>query len=215
MTKIDPTYSSHHLGNRPIPNDLRMLLEMQLNGAISANCLHGIRFLDGDRNATIIEMECSGRNDLAGISKLAHAQAMADMVQMTGFVAEDGDDSAIGYWFGPAQSRIDDAPLIQFNRTRGFSVLPGAGIAETVLALASHCDDRVLVQVRKLFGQFGLQIAATSLQGVAIPFCSPTPQTIYEQLVATYSADLSTATPHDIDDPVEIMTIQRGPGIFN
>jgi hypothetical protein len=59
MTKIDPTYSSRHLGNRPIPKDLRLLLEMQLNDSVPADCLNGIRFLDGDRSATLIEMECS------------------------------------------------------------------------------------------------------------------------------------------------------------
>jgi hypothetical protein len=204
MTKIDPTYSSRHLGNRPIPNDLRLLLEMHLNDSVPTDCLNGIRFLDGDRSATLIEMECSGRNDLSGVSKLAHAQAMADMVHMSGFVAEDGDDSAIGYWFGSAQSQIDDAPLILFNRNHSFSVLPGAGIAETVLVLASHGDDRIFVKVRNLFRRFGLQVAPTSLQGVAIRSCSPSPQTIYEQLIATYSADLSTATPrypgHQRDD---------------
>jgi hypothetical protein len=153
------------------------------------------------------------RNDLSGVSKLAHAQAMADMVHMSGFVAEEGDDSAIGYWFGSAQSQIDDAPLILFTRNHSFSVVPGAGIAETVLVLVSHGDDRIFVKVRNLFRRFGLQVSPTSLQGVAIRSCSPSPQTIYEQLITTHSADLSTATPHDTGSPVEIMTIERGPGI--
>jgi len=61
----------------------------------------GVIFLEHDRLPALIESECKGRNNLEGITRLAYAQAMADMVRYSGFLAEDVDGSAIGYWFGP------------------------------------------------------------------------------------------------------------------
>src|SRR5262245_15535345 len=118
MLVSDPSgrFAACHLGGRTMPADLRKLLELQRHDAASGtvNRLRsaGVTFLQDDRPPAIIESECKGRDDMAGVTRLAYAQAMAEMVRYSGFVAEDAGGNAIGYWFGPENISIEVAPLI-------------------------------------------------------------------------------------------------------
>src|SRR5262245_17117924 len=161
MPEIDPNvqFTALHLGGRTVPDDLRRLLSLQSVDAASgrANRLNdaGVFFLSGDRLPALIESECRGRDDLSGVARLAHAQAMADMVRYSGFVAEDRDGNAIGYWFGPHQFPIEVAPLMRFGPD-DFSILRGKGIAEAVLVVAAHGNDRIFSDLRKYLTGQGL-----------------------------------------------------------
>ena len=216
MPDIDPIvqFAARRLGGRTMPDDLRKLLSLQLLDAASgrANRLKdaGVIFLSGDRPPALIEAECRGRDDLSGVARLAHAQAMADMVRYSGFVAEDSDGNAIGYWFGPDQIPIEAAPLMRFFATDDFSILRGKGIAEAALVIASHGDDRIFAELREYFNAHGLKISAQTIADVEQPKCSPSPQATYRQLIKAYSADMSTTSAPDAGDPVDIMTTHRG-----
>jgi hypothetical protein len=212
-----PDFAAQHLGGRTVPNDLRRLLELQAHDAASgsANVLKdaGVTFLLGDRLPALVEAECRGRDDLGGIARLAQSQAMADMARESGFVAEDEDGAAIGYWFGPEQLPIESAPLMRFDRNGSFSVVPGNGIAEAVLVIGSHGSDETFAALRDELNRQGFAIAARSIGDVGPRKCAVGPQAIYEQLIQSYSADLSTTSAPDTGGPVEIMTTYRGPRI--
>jgi hypothetical protein len=217
MPASDPAqqFAAHHLGGRPLPDDLRTLLRLQWHEAgrgqaTSSNCL-GVIFLAGDRSPALIDAECRGRDDLEGIARIACAQAMADMVRYSGFVAEDADGNAIGYWFGPDQTQIEAAPLMRFDTSGNFSILRGNGIAEAVVALASHGNDQTFRELCEYLGQQGLTIKARSLDDLPQPTCVVLPQATYRQLIKTYLADLSTTSVPDSGAPVSIMTTHRGP----
>jgi hypothetical protein len=173
----------------------------------------GLIFLDEGRLPALIESECRGRDDLEGVARLAYAQAMADMVRYSGFVSEDVEGNAIGYWFGPDQVPIAAAPLMRFDTTGGFSILRGNGISEAVLVIASHGDDRMFAELRDYLNQRGLPIAAQTIDDVQQPECSLLPQSTYLQLIQSYSADLSTTLTPDTGEPVNITTINRGPDV--
>jgi hypothetical protein len=153
-------FAAHHLGGRDVPDDLRRLLSLQGHDATSEGrkCLNrlGIIFLEYDRLPALVDAECRGRDDLVGIARLANARAMEDMVRYSGFVAEDVEGGAIGYWFGPDQVQIDAAPLMRFDTTGNFSILRGNGMAEAMLALASRGDDMVFSELRECLNQEGL-----------------------------------------------------------
>ncbi|MGP0090314.1 MAG: hypothetical protein ACLPKB_10225 [Xanthobacteraceae bacterium] len=214
MTPSNPIteFSASHLGGRPVPNDLRLLLEMQRSGAVGGDLL-GVRFLMGNQRPAQADVECSGRNDLSGPDRIAHAQAMTDMLRYSGFIAEDNEGGALGYWFGPSQYAIDTAPIMRLDRAGVFSVLRGKGIAEVVSVLAAHGDEGIFAGLRDQLSRHGLHITPASLAAIGVPACSPTPQAVYQQLLANYRADLSSATIPDFGDPVEILATERGPEI--
>ncbi len=207
-------FAAHHLGGRATPDDLRRLLSLQWDDAASgrAKCLSrlGVTFLKCDQLPTVIDAECRGRDDLEGIARLARAQAMADMVRYSGFVAEDADGNAIGYWFGPAQVQIEAAPVMSFDKAGNFSILRGNGVAEAILALASHGNDQVFCELRECLNQQGLAITARSTNDLVQSKCTVLPQPTYEQLIETYLADLSATSLPGTGSPVNIMTTHRG-----
>ena len=209
MTHPNPIseFSTFHLGGRAVPSDLRLLLEMQWSAAGASDPL-GVRFLVGNQGPAKVSEECSGRDDLTGLERIARAQAMTDMFRYSGFVAECGG-GALGYWFGPSQYTIDAAPIMRFDHKGVFSILPGNGIAEAILALAAGGDERCFAELRNQLGRHGMHIVPVSLAAIDVPACSPTPQTVYEQLLATYRAGLSSAAPQDFGDPVEILATER------
>ena len=91
MTHPNPIseFSTFHLGGRAVPSDLRLLLEMQWSTAGASDPL-GVRFLVGNQGPAKVSEECSGRDDLTGLERIARAQAMTDMFRYSGFVAECG-----------------------------------------------------------------------------------------------------------------------------
>ena len=219
MHSSDPAdqFAAQHLGGRTMPNDLRKLLNLQWRNAASsgANPLNdrGVTFLDGNRLPVLIETVRTGQDTLKGIPRLADSQAMADMIRYCGFVAEDADGNAIGYWFGPDRIPIEAAPLICFAKNGNFSILRGNRIAEALLVIASHENDRVFADLRDYLNEQGLAITARTIHDVQQPECSQPPQATYQQLIQAYSADLSTTSAPDTGSPVNIMTTHRGPKI--
>jgi len=173
MSPIDPfiQYATQYLGGRAMPDDLRKLLNLQWRDAASGrsnNLLKdaGVTFLDGGRMPGLIAAVCTGRDDLEGAARLAYAQAMGDMVRYSGFVAEDAAGDAIGYWFSPERIPIETAPLLRFDTDGNFSILPGNGIAEAILVIASRDNDLTFSKLRDYLNEQGLNITARTIQDV-------------------------------------------------
>jgi hypothetical protein len=219
MAAVDPCvrFAAQHLGGRPMPEDLCKLLKLQWSGLEAASPHRLIRacvtFLDGDRLPALIEAECRGRDDLGGPVRLAHAQAMTDMVRCSGFVGEQADGSALGYWFGPDRTAIEIAPLMRFDANGHFSLLRGHGIAEVILVAAAQGNERTFAELRQYLNQQGFGIAAVSVDDIRSADCLPLPQIFYQQLVRAYLADLSAASVPETGSPVTIMGTNRGPDI--
>lgn len=210
-------YSARNLGGRTVPDDLRKLLQWRSRDAAAGRNDRlksaGVTLIDRALPKVVVAAR-AGRDDLGGTVQLAYAQAMADMVRCSGFVAEDdiaGD--AIGYWFGPSGTAIDIAPVLRFGTDFNFSIMPGNNIAEAVLVAASRGDPRTFCELRDCFNAQGLDIAARSIQDVRQRTGAVSPQATYRQLIQAYCADLSAASVADIGGPGAIMTIHRGPKI--
>jgi len=171
MSPIDPIiqYATQQLGGRTMPDDLRRLLNLQWRdaaGGRSDNLLKdaGVTFLDGGRMPRLIAAVCTGRDDLEGAARLAYAQAMGDMVRYSGFVAEDAASDAIGYWFSPDRIPIETAPLLRFDTDGNFSILPGNGIAEAILVIASReCSLLPQATYQQLIQAYSADLLATSV----------------------------------------------------
>jgi hypothetical protein len=211
-------FAAQHLGGQPMPDDLRRLIDLQARDAASgsANPLReaGVTFLEGDQPPSLVAAACRGRDDLEGIARLAGAQAMADMVRLSGFVAEDADGDAIGYWFGPEHPPIEIAPLMRFDRSGSFSIAPGSDIAEAVLVIASRGDEGAFAALRDWLNEQGFAISARSISDIERPECASGPQAAYERLIQSYSANFSAASTSGAgDDAVQLMTTHRGPEI--
>lgn len=219
MSSSNPSldFAAEHLGGRPMPDDLHKLIDLQARDAATGgeNPLKqaGVTFLGGDRLPALVAAACRGRDYLEGIARLAASQATADMVRLSGFVAEGAGSGAIGYWFSPEQAPIEVAPLMRFDQSGSFSLVPGNGIAEAVLVIGSRGDEGTFRTLRDWLNEQGFAISARSISDIKPRPCATGPQAAYERLIQTYSADLSATSTSGVGDPVELMTTHRGPKI--
>ncbi len=117
------------------------------------------------------------------------------MVRYSGFVAEDAESNAIGYWFSPAGLPIETAPILRFDVNGNFCILRGNGIVEALLVLASHASDKTFSDLRNYFNKHGFNIAIRRIHDVQQPECALHPQSVYQQLIHAYSEDLLTTSP--------------------
>ena len=110
----------------------------------------------------------------------------------------------------PLHYPIDAAPILRFDRKGAFSILPGNGIAEAILRSAAAGDDRRFAELRDHLDRHGLHIVPTLVAAIRLPICSPTPQTVYEQLLATISPRSfgGRASPNT-GGPVQILATER------
>jgi hypothetical protein len=219
MPASDPClrFAAQHLGGRPMPHDLRKLLNLQWSD-VDAGSPHrlmraSVTFLRDGRLPALIEAECRGRDDFDGPARLAHAQAMTDMVRYSGFVAEQADGSALGYWFGPDRTEIEIASLMRFDANGHFSILRGHGIAEVILVATSQGNERTFSELRQYLNRAGFGIAAVTIDDIPSAECLPLPQVFYERLVRAYLSDLSAAAVPETGSPVRIMGTNRGPDL--
>jgi hypothetical protein len=113
----------------------------------------------------------------------------------------------------PDRVPIETAPLLRFDTDGNFSILYGNGIAEAILVIASRGNNLTFSELRDYLNEQGLNIAARTIQDVQRRECSLLPHATYQQLIQTYSADLSATSVSDTGGPVNIMTIHRGPKI--
>src|SRR6516164_8903209 len=127
---------------------------------------------------------------------------MSDMIRYAGFVAEAAGGDAIGYWFGPDSIPIEAAPLLRFDSNDHFSILPGNSISECILVIASRSDHRTFSNLRDWLNELGLNIPARTIQDIQPRECALQPQALYQQLIRTYSRDLSTTSVPGTGDPV-------------
>jgi hypothetical protein len=216
---MDPIidFTQRHLGGRAVPSDLRKLLEWQGGAAASSERgflkSAGVRMLDEDRMPTLIAAILTGRDNLDSANRLPHAQAMGEMLRYCGFVAEAAAGDAIGYWFSPDRIPIDAAPLLRFDTEGHFSILPGNTIAEGILFIASGGDDQTFGALRKQLHDMGLDISAGTMSDLRPRECALHPEVEYQRLIRTYARDLSTTSMPDSGEPVDLMTMHRGPDI--
>lgn len=198
-----------------MPDDLRKLLELQWRDTATGtnNRLKsaGVTMIDGDRLPTLVGAVWSGRDDLGSPKRLAYAQAMGDMIRYSGFVGEGAAGDAIGYWFSPDFIQIETAPLLRFDTNGHFSIFPGHNIAEGVLVMASHGNNRTFSELRDYLNELDFNISALAIQDIQPRECALHPESIYQTLIRSYSTDLLTTSVPDVGDPVNLMTTHRGP----
>jgi hypothetical protein len=216
---MDPMidFAQRRLGGRAVPSDLGNLLEWERAGAPSSGRgflkSAGVRMLDGDRMPSLVAAILAGRDNLDSANRLAYAQAMGEMLRYCGFVAEAAAGDAIGYWFSPDRIPIDTAPLLRFDTEGHFSILPGNTIVEGILFIASRGDDQTFGALRKQLHDMGLDISARTRGDLRPRECALHPEVTYQRLVRAYARDFSTTSMPDTGEPVDLMTMHRGPDI--
>lgn len=108
-----------------IPEDLLVWRRLQTDG--EPNPVVGRPASVGrGHQPTVLDTGYLTADDLANPEIAANVRAMADTSGLITWVAEDEDEStAFGYWRGPQDTPLAEAPIVSLNSEGQFDLLPG------------------------------------------------------------------------------------------
>ena len=131
-----------------LPEDLRRWRAL---GEDQPFAEHGVRFLADDEPASVFDTSYLTDADRADPNIAANVAAIADTAALITWVAESEDGEVFGYWRGPSDTRLEQAPVVQYDTEGQFSTMPGRTLSYSACvsreSAASEGAGRALVLV--------------------------------------------------------------------
>jgi hypothetical protein len=173
-------FSRERLDGRPLPDDLRALLEAQWAGRQEFYEMSELLFLEPGAASPILDHSYLSEQDRAEPDIMANVAAHDQMTKYFKAVAEHEDGDCYGYWMHPDEPVDRPAPIIHLDTEGSYRVLPGSCFAEACIAemVALSGEDGEFLEMAEQLVALGVSISARSY------------------------ADLSEATP--VVDPADL-----------
>ena len=163
-------YSRQRLGGRDIPADLRTLLGLWWQGNVASPLsTMGVELLDVGETHNLLDHSYLNDADRANPDIMANVAAMRSTCEHAAFVAHDDDGNVIGYWFGPENLAIVEAPLLKLDTEGQFSLLEGATLSEALLGDHVFDDAERFAELKEEFANVGIAIGADLRDERAFP----------------------------------------------
>jgi hypothetical protein len=135
-------FSQERLSGRPVPSDVRSLLEAQWRDDEDDPLEEiGIAFLAPGVSHPLVDHSYLNDDDRSDLDIMANVAAIDEVNRYVGYVAEDLDGALMGYWFHPDEPADRPAPVLTFDTEGQFNILPGTTFAEAVVGARVSDDD--------------------------------------------------------------------------
>jgi hypothetical protein len=112
---------------------------------------------------------------------MANVAAMNSTCGYAAFVARDDDGKLFGYWFGPENVDIGDAPILALDSEGQFALLEGATLSEALLGNHVFEDTARFAQLKADFAKAGIAIGAGSWDDLPFPNPPTDPASFHEE----------------------------------
>ncbi|KDA06916.1 hypothetical protein DC31_07290 [Microbacterium sp. CH12i] len=156
-----------------IPNDLQIWLELQNSKQDTPFSDDGVVFVPaGEVPASVhegyIEPTYLSAEELKEPSIAANIHAHKDTIALITWAAVDENESAWGYWRGPEDTPITEAPIVQLDSEGTYRLLPGASLSD---ALAWSLDDysHTFDEFVELCAEAGVRLSANDPGALLAP----------------------------------------------
>lgn len=145
-----------------LPADLEALLRLwrrQHPPLLQLLAELGCTVIDRDYQPALLDPEgYLSRADLADPMVRARCAAIEGVSAYISFVVENDEGEVIGYWHGPEQRSLHEAPIVKLDARGRFQLLPGRHLIEALLGEFGRADPAAPGELARLFA--GLGIAA-------------------------------------------------------
>ncbi len=132
--------STRLLGGQDVPPDLKRLIEIGARRSTDGNAFPGgalaatgFNLIDPDHLPALLSHSYLNERDRADPNIMANIRAFDEVFALSAFVAVGDEDEIVGYWQGPDQVPLDQAPFVILDSEGQFSLLPGATITEAMV----------------------------------------------------------------------------------
>ena len=173
-------WSAARFDGEPAPSDLQLLLQHKDELAE-----HDITVDDDPAWAPWNDTSYLSEKDRQDPDIMANVAAIGVVMAHIVFVAELPDSTYLGYWRGRSKRAIAASPIVVYDSEGQFSLIPGASIAEAILATAYDEDN--FMELKTLLESMGIAIAASSIDDLAMPDVDDDPGALHRELYSRAS----------------------------
>jgi hypothetical protein len=174
-------YSRLRLGGRALPPDLRTLLMLQWQNAATPLSEVGARLIGDDEAHDLLEHSYLNDDDRANPDIMANVAAIESTCEHAVFVVEDCDRAILGYWFGPENVDIADAPIVKYDTEGQFLLMEGTTVSEALVGATAFEDVERFAELKQAFTNVGIEIAADRWDDLKYPDPPTGPGEFHEQ----------------------------------
>lgn len=173
--------STRLLGGQDVPPDLICFIQMHARWvtdgdafASDALAATGFNLIDPDHLPALLSHSYLNEQDRADPDTMANIRAFDEVFALSAFVAVGDEDEIVGYWQGPDQVPLHEAPFVMLDSEGQFSLLPGETITEAMVIYAVQARfDEAEVQLQfeemcGIFRAFGINLAIRDLAMVKV-----------------------------------------------
>jgi hypothetical protein len=184
LTKIQ-LFQQDILKGQAIPKDLLALLDAARQAGDGDDPLHealSFSFLSPNRDYPLLSGSYLNETDRQNPDIMANVAAINQVMSMITFVAKSEDGDMIGYWHGPEQTSISEAPIVKLDTEGQFDLMQGRNLSEAMLGNYTFGDDARFADGRAWLAACGIEIEAANWHALATPVAATLPNKLHRSL---------------------------------
>jgi hypothetical protein len=157
------------LKNQPMPDDLQKLWNMQISRAPDADdsvdplAALWVKIIEPDSIPSMLDHSYLNETDRANPDTMMNVEAIDEIFKLATFVVELEDDNLLGYWHGPENIPIDQAPIIKLDNEGQFLVCQAQTLTEAILANTLRCQEDKFPEFKAWFAKYDIVITAANI----------------------------------------------------
>lgn len=182
-------YLGDRLRGRAVPDDLRRLVELQLDGLLrgrrSVLPFDEVRVLAPGKRHSLEKLRERPDDEPSG---RAHFRAIREVLAHVAVVVNGFNGDLYGYWLHPDESPAQPPAIVQLDTEGQFHILPGSTMVEAMVFdwLDDPVDDEELAPIVAFCDRHGLPLLARSHDELAEPHVVISPSLLYDELYRRY-----------------------------
>ncbi len=189
-------YLDGRLRGRAIPDDLRRLVELELDGALAEAPVQPfaeVHLLAPGEIHALQDPQYRGDDP----DTLANSQAIDDVLAHMAVLVDGFNGDLFGYWLHPAEPATNPPAIVKLDTEGQFETLDGATLAEAMVFdwLGYDTDDEYLAAITEYCTRHGLPMAARSREDLTKAQPAVDPALLHDRRYRTYRPYTPRPTP--------------------
>jgi hypothetical protein len=184
-------YLDGRLKGRAIPEDLRRLVELDLDGVLNGDDDDWVQpfgevhvLAPGEVHA----LEDDDYIDRDNPDQVANSRAINEVLAHMAVVVDGFNGDLFGYWLHPDEPQTSHPAIVKLDTEGQFDTLDGATLVEAMVFdwLGYEEDDEYFADIVDFCERHGLPLAARSREELAKPQLTVDPALLHDRLYRTY-----------------------------
>lgn len=179
---------AERLRGRPIPDDLRALVSLQVNAGLDGYPPgHPLwstqpRILGPEEQSSVLSDDYLNDADRADPELMASVAAGDEVLRHGAWVAEIDGDKVIGYWLHPDEPADQPPVVVTYDTEASFDLRPGHTLIDAVAYNIAGHDDDYFADVAAAFAACGLPVSTNQARDLRCRAVVVAPTALFDRI---------------------------------